>query len=42
MSARKKQVTSPPAKFTVKDNQYSPRNAAQEAFMSDTSLGNNV
>jgi len=42
MSVRKKQVTSPPAKFTVKDNQYSPRNAAQEAFMSDTSLGNNV
>ena len=41
MSVRKKQVTSP-ARYTLKDNQYSPRNAVQEAFISETSLGNNV
>lgn len=37
---KKKQATSPPHKITVKDNYYSPRNAPQEAIVSDTSIGN--
>lgn len=42
MNIRKKQTTSPPVRFTIKESQQSPRNAPQETIISTTSIQNYI
>ena len=42
MNIKKKQTTSPPARYTVKESHQSPRNAPQEAIISATSIQNHI